>query len=409
MTGILVSRAGHGMRVACATTLTAAMVAGFSAGANAATESVLHAFAGLPDGSGPSSALIADSSGNLYGATAYGGTNGQGSVYELSPNGRGGYTESVIYSFCSLANCADGSYPFFAFGGLNGQLIFDGSGNLYGTTAAGGANGAGTVFELSPGANDWVETILYSFCSQPSCADSYYPVSGLTFDQSGNLYGTTAAQGDNAKVYELSPNNGGWTEQVIFGVHDESAGVTVDAQGNVYGIDNYYSGRVFELSPSGGGWTSKYLYTFTGGKDGSGLNGTLVLDASGNLYGTTASAGSWGCGTAYRLSPWKNGTWKETTLWAQKSKKGCHSYAGLTFDSAGNIYGTASSGGKYNDGVVFELSPSATKYTETTLWSFDGSDGEDPLTNVMLNGQNIFGTTFEGGTDNNGVVFELTP
>ena len=184
--------------------------------AHAQTEVLLYNFCSQPncaDGEGPSSSLTPDGAGNFYGTTALGGANMDGTVFELSPNGTGGYNETVLYSFCSVQNCADGNDP-------TSTVIFDGAGNLYGTACSGGANGQGVpsacgdgfdgygvVFELSPkpgggcpsgsnSGNGWCETVLYSFMSTP---DGASPFSGLTFDPTGNLYGTTYGGGSGVR------------------------------------------------------------------------------------------------------------------------------------------------------------------------------------------------------------------
>src|SRR5208337_4391515 len=252
--------------------------------AHAQTEIVLYNFCSQPncvDGEGPASSLAPDGAGNFYGTTQLGGTNMYGTVYELSPNGAGGYNETVLYSFCSLQNCADGSDP-------TSNVIFDGAGNLYGTACSGGANGQGVasvcgdgfngygvVFELSPepgggcpggsnSGNGWCETVLYSFMSAP---DGASPFSGLTWDPYGNLYGTTYGGGSGTgTVYELSPDgSGGWNERVIYD-SGGYAGLTIDGSGNLYGADDANNGHVFKLSPNGRGeWNAIVLHTFKGG------------------------------------------------------------------------------------------------------------------------------------------------
>src|SRR5207245_831479 len=173
---------------------------------------------------------------------------GFGTVFELSPNADGTWTESVLYSF--NAN-PDAQGPF-------GGVIFDAAGNLYGTTASGGSSGDGTVFELSPVAGGgWTETVLYSFTNTP---DGENPETSLVMDTAGNLFGTT-----------------------IFG---GSAG----------------GGCVFELSPNGTGWTESVLFNFTG-SNGLEPGGPLVFDSAGNLYGTSADGGSGHVGTVFELSP----------------------------------------------------------------------------------------------------------
>src|ERR1035441_332430 len=213
-----------------------------------AQEKVLHNFNNNgTDGTNPRAGLIFDAAGNLYGTTENGGTNGVGTVFELTPTAGGGWTETVLYSFCSQANCTDGYQPWAG-------LIFDAAGNLYGTTVYGGTadttcSYCGTVFELTPnGSGGWTETVLHSFGDG---TDGFYPSAGLIFDAAGNLYGTTA-------------------------------------MGGTY--DYPWDGTVFELTPAaGGGWTEKVLYSFGGGTDGYWPEAGLIFDAAGNLYGTTYS------------------------------------------------------------------------------------------------------------------------
>jgi uncharacterized repeat protein (TIGR03803 family) len=274
-------------------------------------EQVLYAFQGGNDGSSPSSGLILDSSGNLYGTTENGGGGtdcsgnyaGCGTVFELSPNGSGGWTETILYSF---QGGSDGALP-------TSGLVFDQAGNLYGTTRFGGGT-FGTVFELSPkGSGGWTETILYTFTNN---SDGAYP-QGLIFDQKGNLYGTTVGGGGLCgggfnpcgTVFELSPNgSGGWTEtslyvfQVSDGIWNPNPGLVFDQAGNLFGttpasgengcVEGYGCGAVFELSPNGsGGWKETLLFSFQGGSDGVGPNPGLMFDQAGNLYGTAQAGG----------------------------------------------------------------------------------------------------------------------
>src|SRR5271167_2813992 len=194
--------------------------------AQAQTESVLYNFTGNPDGANPESGL-ASNNGNLYGTTYTGGL-GYGTVFELSPNGSGGWTETVIYNFCSIANCPDGANPTYA------NVIFDSLGNLYGTAFAGGGNGYGAVYELSPTQSGWTEKVLYSFANSPDGAN---PVNGLVMDTAGNLYGTTYAGGSTGKgtVFRLSPSGGNWTEKVVEDISSTYSGLAMDAHGNIFG------------------------------------------------------------------------------------------------------------------------------------------------------------------------------
>jgi len=380
--------------------------------AQAQTETVLYNFTRGSDGGNPQSSLTSDGAGNFYGTTYYGGLAcgespyGCGTVFELSPNGSGGWNETVLYAFCSAPNCADGANPEFS------SLIFDSLGNLYGTALLGGANGYGVVFELSPAGANWTESVLYSFAND---GDGAYPAAGLIMDKAGNLYGTTedGPHGTGNTVFEVSPSGGGWTEQTIYsGGFGSYAGLAMDAAGNLFGVT--YS-TVFELSPNGGGgWNPAVIHTFTGSpKDGTYAYGTLVLDKSGNLYGTTYFGGAKNYGTVYELSPRKKGKWTEKILHSFKSgKDGANPFAGIVFDSAGNIYGTTQGGGKFSAGTVFELVAPVGKgsYKEKVLWSFNGTDGNFPDGSPILDSAgNLYGTTDIGGSNGDGVVFEVTP
>ncbi len=347
---------------------------------------MLYNFANNPDGGNPDASLTSDGAGNFYGTTEYGGAYFGGTVFELTPNGSGGWNETVLYSFCSVvgAHCTDGATLFDSY------VIFDSVGNLYGTTYAGGANGAGTVFELSPAGASWTETVLYNFCSQSGCADGADPINGLIMDPAGNLYGTTL-QGANGVVFELSPSGGGWTEQVIYtgsgpmGAVADSvpygvAGLAMDAAGNLYGTTGYGGGKgygmVYRLSPvENGGWKEKILYSFKGGnKDGSRPLAGVVLDAVGNIYGTTYEGGESGEGTVFELvAPVGKGSYKEKVFWSFNGTDGSAPYGGLTLDSAGNLYGTATYGGSSGYGVVFEVNPSAAATTTTLTSSLNPS------------------------------------
>jgi len=247
--------------------------------------------------------LVFDHEGNLYGTSPTGGNGGYGFVYKLTPS-NGGWTESEIYSFTG----GDGADPYSG-------VIFDASGNLYGTTSGGGARGAGTVFQLSPSGSGWTETTLYNF--QGGGYEGAYPFGGVTFDHSGNLYGTTTGWGvwGGGTVFELSPVGGGWTFTLLHSFADRAwayAPPTVDAAGNVYGTTwhtgTYNDGMVYKLTPSATGWTFSSLHDFTGGSDGAWPISDVIWDASGNLYGTATSGGAYclpslGCGVVWEITP----------------------------------------------------------------------------------------------------------
>jgi uncharacterized repeat protein (TIGR03803 family) len=369
--------------------------------AQAQTETVLHAFT-YSDGSTPDSGLTADGAGNFYGTTTAGGAFGAGTVYEVSPNGSGGWNETVLYSF---TGGTDGWIPV-------STVIFDSAGNLYGTTQNGGAYGKGTVFELSPRGGNWTETVQHSFAGNKAGA---YPQTGLIMDAAGNLYGATVGC-----VFELSPSGGAWTEKVIYrlGKHEYiSAGLAEDAAGNLFAAASF---TVIELSPNGkGGWLRHVLHTFSALGDGAYAGGTPVLDHAGNLYGMTQSGGDANAGTVYELSPLKKGKWAEKILYSfQGGSDGSDPLAGLVFDAAGNLYGTTRGLGRPS-GTVFELAPvGGGNYQEKVLWRFSGPDGSVPYGNLILDGAgNLYGTTYQGGSFEGGcgsmagcgVVFEVTP
>src|SRR5216684_956967 len=366
-------------------------------------------------------------------------------------------TEQVLYSFCSQSNCADGANPF-AYGGL----IMDTSGNLYGTTSVGGnATGGGTVFQLTPSDTGWSETVLYSFCSQTNCADGASPLAGLIMDGAGNLYGTTR-QGDNnpgtcalagscGVVFELTPDPTGtvWTETVLYrfcsqlrcadGVYPYG-GLIMDASGNLYGTTNgggandgsqVGPGVVFELTPdaTGTAWTETVLHSFFCSNCADGANPApgLIMDGAGNLYGTTTTGGATGGGTVFQLTPSDTG-WSETVLYSFCSQTRCadglYPYGDLIMDEAGNLYGKTWRGGSGTQlisGVAFELTPDSTgtAWTETVLYNFcsqsNCADGGGPFAGLLMDASgNLYGTTNVGGNFNNkcavqgcGTVFAL--
>jgi uncharacterized repeat protein (TIGR03803 family) len=381
-----------------------------------AQETVLYNFTGGSDGGGPMSGLTFDAAGNLYGTTYFGGLAcaesqyGCGTVFELSPNGNGGWNETVLYSF---TGGADGAYP-------NSDVIFDSVGNLYGTAYEGGVNGCGygdgcgIVFELSPVGTSWTETVLLSFTG--SQGDGGFPQNGVIMDPAGNLYGTTCSCGAGyGTLFKLSPSGGGWTEQVLTGA-DGFSGLTMDPAGDIFGAWLNEDSTVFELSPIG---NLTEIHTFTGApKDGSDAEGTPVLDQAGNLYGTTLLGGAKNLGTVYKLSPVKKGKkkgeWTEKILYSFKGgKDGCGPTAGIVFGAAGNIYGTTTWCGYENmSGTVFELVAPVGKggYKEKVLLGFNGTGGAKPYGSLILDSAgNLYGTASRGGSSGWGVVFEVTP
>ena len=403
-------------------------------------ENVLYRFCG-PSGDcsngGEPNGVIFGEDGNLYGTASYGGNFGlpAGVAFELKRGAHSTWTETVLYDFCSAQNCTDGSQP-------EAGLIFDAAGNLYGTTYEGGDVGYGTVFELSPGTNgSWTETVLHSFGAGN---DGILPTAGVIFDSSGNLYGTTSSGGihERGTVFELTPGaNGKWTEKVLHSfespgdIQDGPAGgVVFDAAGNLYGTtygggivsnncaSNYTfgCGRVFELTPEADGkWKEITLHRFNS-KDGANPLAGVIVDAAGNLYGTTFYGGAGhcqdGCGVVFRLSPDKNGKWTEKVIhdFGVRNGDGYEPEASLTFDSDGNLYGTASDE-FFGRGTVFELMPNANgTWTEKTVHKWGTCEyGCDPNSPVIFDASgNLYGTTPIGGCLGSGqclgTVFEVT-
>ena len=373
----------------------------------AQTETVLYNFTGSSDGLHPEASLISDAAGNFYGTTLLGGLGcpgnsyGCGVVFEISPNGSGGWQQTVLHSFSGPPDAAN---PFLA------PVIADKAGNLYGTTEFGGTLNWGAVFELSPGETGWTPSILYSFTGE---ADGGHPAAGLIMDGAGNLYGTGSEYLLPGNVYEVSPLDGAWTEQVIYQAPGWG-GLVMDASGNIYGTTNAGTGgTVFELSPNGsGGWNPTVIHTFAGSPtDGMAPEGTLVLDQDGNLYGATYEGGTTNNGTVYKLTPNAGGEWTEQILYSFKGRKdGANPMAGITFDAAANIYGTTSVGGSSNKGTVFELvALGNSQYKHIVVWSFNGADGTNPYCAPVLdNAGNLYGTAASGGPSNAGVVFRVT-
>jgi len=362
--------------------------------AQAQTYSVLYNFTGGSDGGYP-----------LYGSLVqdksgnlYGTTEAGGSSYAgtVFQVSKSG-TETVLYNF---TGSTDGAYPF-------GGLVLSGN-TLYGTALEGGS-GYGVVFAVN--IKKKTETVLYAFTGS---SDGGYPYDGLVMDKKGNLYGTTYYGGSSSDgtVFEVVPKTKKETVLYSFNYTDGGypfSGLTLNTAGTIlYGTatDGGSSGYgvVFSLTLKGD--TYKMLYNFTGTSgDGAYPWGTLGLDSKGNLYGTTYYGGSnYYYGTVFEVVP-KTG--KETVLYSfSGGTDGGYPYSGAVLDKKGNLYGTTDSGGSSGYGTVFKLA----KTTETVLHSFDYSDGGYPICGVLMDSKgDLFGTAEEGGSGYDGVVWEITP
>ncbi len=361
-------------------------------GAQPPKERVLDKFASTTYKGNFPSPLTPDGAGNYYGTTTAGGL-GYGTLYELSPNSKGGWTQTVLHKFKGYL---DGAYPEFT------PLVFDKHGDLYGITGEGGANEFGVAYRFHRTAHGWVEKVLHNFGNGDA-----YPFNNVIVDQAGNLYGTDNVYHDGGGitegVYEISPSGSGWLYKIIYDLGVPAAnggggGLVMDSSGNIFGLSSGFikPAIVFELERTSGGWNPVVLFTFKT------ITiyplGAPVLDRMGNIYGTTQGGGTPKQGTVYKLKPSKSGRWTIVTLYAFKGgADGGFPYAGITFDGSGNIYGTTF-GDASNSGTVFELT--AGSHSEKVLWTFDGKDGSEPMAPVVLDGAgNLFGTTSSGGGD----------
>ena len=429
-----------------------ALITIFVQPAQAQTLEVIYNFTGGPDGDQPQAGLSMDQAGNLYGTTCGelgiegGGPSSSGTVFKLSRKGSG-WVFTRLYAF---QGGMDGAGPC-------SRVIIGPDGNLYGTTVTGGANpgdckwrdsfkGCGTVFKLSPPPNvpssvmgNWTKTVLHYF----NWSDGAFPILGdLTFDQAGSIYGTTWAGGTgiDGTVYKLTATNDGWTESVLanFGSNEHAgefptAGVVIDAAGNIYGTTWYvaigscssplaYMGAVYQLTRSGPEWIENDLYCFQGSGDGEMPFAGVVFDDHGNLYGATTIDGPGDHdlrgGTLFKLDAsqgWafnllyhfrgdgfsSTGTWTSLTPtdgpWGEK-----------------NFYGMTHRGGKYGGGTIFswtyQCAGDTCDWQLNTLWDFGvvQNDGGGPISNLIFDADGYaYGTTTGGGTYNKGTVFRI--
>jgi uncharacterized repeat protein (TIGR03803 family) len=394
----------------------------------------VYRIAGEPYGGTPTAGLIFGHTGNLYGTTYLGGHlalcggTGCGTVFELTPNADGSLKRNILYKFCSIKNCGDGIGPA-------ASVISDTDGNLYGTTIGGGAHRRGVVFRLTPNQNgSWSEKVLHSFEGR----DGQEPIASLAFDRAGNLYGTTLGGGDsgNGVVFQLAPSmDGGWKEVVLYsfagGTGDgsgPSASLVFDEAENLYGTtqtggwckeSSAGCGTVFELTPNiDGSWKEEVLYFF--GENGFYPVASVVIDPSGNIYGTTPVS-SHGAGVVYQLARKTDGSWKENVLHTFCPHEtdcigGGNPFAGLIFDSAGNLYGTATFGGNYKEfvygcGVIFKLAPNSKGgWHKKVMHTFYDRPGCGPNEALIFDVTgNLYGTTQGDGITTFGSVFEVTP
>jgi uncharacterized repeat protein (TIGR03803 family) len=418
----------------------------------AQTFSVIHGFTGGPDGANPVATLTVDAANHLYGTAAAGGNaggqdcgpiGGCGLVFRMSRS-NSGWILLPLHQFAAGADAA----------GPEGAVVFGPDGSLYGSGNGGGNGtcsdnyfpGCGSVYKVRPQASlchsvlcYWTETTLYGFAQ---LSDGSLPQGDVAFDSTGNLYGTTYSGGLPSTypcgngfrgcgiVYQLSPVGSGWQKTAIHsftGGLDGGApasGVLIDAAGNVYGTTEFGGthdgGVVYQLTPSGSGWFETVLHNFNGPTDGGGPLAGLVTDAAGNLYGATQGGGPGGGGTVFQLTH-SGGGWTFNVIYSFNGGQG--PYSTLAFDHAGNLFGATNGGGTFQCGNVFKLANSGGSWSYSNLHDFTcGNDGGNPYGGVSLDSSgNLYGTTLYYGPSGNlycgadigpigcGVVWKIEP
>ena len=354
--------------------------------------------------------LIQGTDGNFYGTTYLGGANNGGTVVKITAAG----TPTTLYNFCSQPACVDGVYPY-------GALVQATNGNFYGTTSTGGANNGGTVFEIT---SEGTLTTLYNFCSQPDCNDGEIPSAALVQAANGNLYGTTQDGGANGggTIFEITTAG---TMTILYNFCSKPACTDGEnpvapliqaANGNFYGTTYYggpyLAGSAFEITTAG---KFSFLHSFDRIVNGANPNAGLVQASNGNFYGITSEGGANAGfqtegGTVFEMTPGAVVTVLYSFCAQANCSDGSLPTGGLVQATDGNFYGTAQGGGTNNGGMVFEITPAG---TPTTLYNFcsqpDCADGNGPYAGLLqaTNGT-FYGTTNEGGSHNDGTVFSLS-
>ena len=415
-----------------------------AAGQKEWTEAVLYAFQGNPDGASPTTGLVRDDTGALYGMTSAGGANGAGAVYRLTAptTGGGAWSETILYNF---AGAPDGSYP-------NGGLARDGNGVLYGVTFSGGTSGWGTAFSLAPppgGQGAWSENVLYSFSAG---ADGGSPDATPVLGSDGTLYGTTeisnisSSSGAGAgTVFALTPPASGqtaWTQATLVNFTGPNGanpiGLVFNADGALIGT-TYDGGTqdgdgiVFKLTPPKPGasaWGYKILHQFLDSRnDAEYPDGALLRENDGALFGGSSSGGTHNQGAVFKLTPPAPGEtgWHETVIHSFNGANGSMATGPLLEGKDGELYGVTTAGGPFGGaiggyGTVYVLTPPTggqAAWTEKILLAFTGvanSDGAFPECGLIADASGaLYGTASSGGTatsddqEGNGIVFKLSP
>lgn len=382
---------------------------------------ILASFAGSPDGAEPLSGFDIYQGPNTnagFGTTLMGGdANNDGTVYGLTKGKKGAWTESVLYAFKG-ASSDDGSEP-------TGITTFPAGSDYLVTTLAGGASNSGTVEAFTYENHSFDHYFIYSFAGTPDGANPWGPVIA---DRAGNLYGTTSAGGAKGAgtVYRMSPKGTSYIETVLYSFRGGTDGdapyasLIMDEKGALYGTTmlggSSALGTIFKLTPSESGYTESVLYSFQGPpNDGSEpygpltpSDGSIALAAGGKVIGMSSSGGSQGYGVVYELTP-TSSTYKESVLWnfGSTSGDGASPYGGVCTDKKGVIYGTTEAGGSGGSsglGTFFTLTPSGGTYKES-VYSFTGANGAHPYAGPSVDSKgNLYITTRSGGSKNEGAV-----
>lgn len=411
------------------------------ASAQAGRVKSLHAFCGQTDcvdGAQPWGAPVSDGAGNWYGTTVQGGGRNGGVIYRMSLSG-GHWRYIKLYSFCTSTKCPDGA-------GARGGLIIDTKGNLYGVTSSGGSAVAGTIFELMPSGGSWTYKKLYDFCSKTDCADGSQPISvtlayqgqasGNPYDGTSPLFGTTSLGGarNTGIVFKFAPAKGKWTETVIHDFcvadtcpdgFDPYTGVTVDGSGNLFGVASaggaYGLGTVYEMMPHGKSYSHVVLHSFCADKtnciDGATPIAVPVMDGAGNLFGTAFTGGEGAMarlGTAWKIVP--NGIHSKFFKLHDFCNEGpctdgSNPWSSLVIDSEGHLIGTTYFGGDMNTGTIFKLYGGSLKtYARLVSFGAEGAPGSAPLGGLTPDSPTTYlGTTALKGGNDGGDFYSFAP
>ena len=422
MAALSLTRLSHLQPAAAAALIALSLLIAVGSSAHAQTFTVLYNFTGEADGGRPGSGITSDKIGSFYGTTQYGGdlgcdaggVPGCGVLFKFNKTSKSGGILTPLFQF------HDGPFPTWP-----GVPALGPDDELYGTTLEGGVAENGALYSARPDNTAVVPfpqqfTPIYQFTGGD---DGGSPVASLVFDNAGNIYGTTAYGGavNFGVVYELQHSGNTWNQSTLYTFTGSPhaarpRGIVFDDQGNIYGAagggnpgcDRKSCGTIYQLTPSPSGFTETILYTFREGIDGGGP-GPLIRDNAGNLYGLTYSYGPASGGTVWELSP-SNGTWTFTLLYAfPNAVVWDYGPFPLTLDPAGNLFGIINAGGANNEGMLFELAPGKNGWTFSDLHDF-GSEGCTPEGAVVLDSKdNIYGVTEACGKFGAGTLWEFIP